>query len=123
MQASIPPSEKQTATIIRLVDKLKLDTDDVLKEMGLSDIDGLTGGRDGTASELIGKLIDMDRLSPATDRQVSTIISMTDSMEMPIEDAMEIVQTESIDTISKSDASTLISTLKKMIKSNRNRKR
>ncbi len=123
MQASIPPSEKQTATIIRLVDKLKLDTDDVLKEMGLSDIDGLTGGRDGTASELIGKLIDMDRLSPATDRQVSTIISMTDSMEMPIEDAMEIVQTESIDTITKSDASTLISTLKKMIKSNRNRKR
>tara|TARA_B100001123_G_scaffold395160_1_gene476487 strand:+ start:986 stop:3292 length:2307 start_codon:yes stop_codon:yes gene_type:complete len=123
MQASIPPSEKQTATIIRLLDKLNLDTDEALKEMGLSDLDDLTGGRDGTASELIGKLIDLDRLSPATERQVSTIISMSDSLEMPIENAMEIARCESIDTITKSEASSLISSLKKMINSNRKRKR
>tara|TARA_B100000029_G_scaffold515102_1_gene620602 strand:- start:1483 stop:3231 length:1749 start_codon:yes stop_codon:yes gene_type:complete len=123
MQASIPPSEKQIATIIRLLDKLNLDAKDVLKEMGHSELVDLTGGRDGTASEVIGQLIDMDRLSPATERQISTINSMTDRLDMPLENAMEIAQTDSIDTITKSEASTLISTLKKMINSNRKRKR
>tara|TARA_B100000131_G_scaffold284405_1_gene292972 strand:- start:11 stop:2266 length:2256 start_codon:yes stop_codon:yes gene_type:complete len=119
---SLPPSEKQSATIIRLVDKLKLNLDELLKEMGFSDISELSGGRDGSASELIGRLIDLDRSSPATEKQVSTIISMSESLELPLEQAMEIVQTESIESITKSDASTLISTLKKRINSSRRRK-
>ena len=123
MQSNLPPSEKQTATIIRLIDKLGLDTDKTLKEIGVLDLNDLTGGREGSASELIGKLIELDRASPATEKQISTIISMADSLELPVEQAMEIVQTESIDSISKSDASTLISTLKKRINSNRRRKR
>ena len=91
--------------------------------MGLEDLNDLSGGRDGTASQLIGKLIDLDRSSPATERQVSTIISMADSLEMDIANAMEIVQTESIDTINKSDASILIAPLKKQINSKRRRKK
>ena len=91
--------------------------------MGLDDLNDLSGGRGGTASQLIGKLIDLDRSSPATERQVSTIISMADSLEMDLANAMEIVQTESIDTINKSDASTLIATLKKQINSKRRRKK
>ena len=115
IQNKLPASERQIATIIKLVDKLNLTTEKVLSEIGLEDLNDLSGGRDGTASELIGKLIDLDRTSPATERQVSTIISMSESLEMDLSNAMEIVQAESIDTINKSDASTLISTLKKRL--------
>ncbi len=123
IQGKLPASERQIATIIKLLDKLNLTTEKALSDMGLDDLNDLSGGRGGTASQLIGKLIDLDRSSPATERQVSTIISMADSLEMDIANAMEIVQTESIDTINKSDASTLIATLKKQINSKRRRKK
>ena len=88
-----------------------------------TDINELTGGRGGTASDAIGALIDMDKNSPATEKQVSTIISMTDKLEMPIEDAIAAVNTESIETITKSDASLLIGNLKKTINSKRRGKK
>ena len=117
IQGKLPASERQIATIIKLIDKLNLTTEKALTDLGLEDLNDLSGGRDGTASELIGKLIHLDQSSPATERQVSAIISMTESLGMDVANAMEIVQTESIDTINKSDASTLISTLKKQINS------
>ena len=123
IQGKLPASERQIATIIKLIDKLNLTTEKALTDMGLEDLNDLSGGRDGTASELIGKLIHLDQSSPATERQVSAIISMTESLGMELANAMEIVQTESIDTINKSDASTLISTLKKQINSKKTRKK
>ena len=123
IQGKLPASERQIATIIKLIDKLNLTTEKALTDMGLEDLNALSGGRDGTASELIGKLIHLDQSSPATERQVSAIISMTESLGMELANAMEIVQTESIDTINKSDASTLISTLKKQINSKKTRKK
>jgi DNA topoisomerase-1 len=122
-QANIPPSEKQIATILKISDRLKIDLDNFLKEMGESDINGLTGGRGGTASNAIGALIDLDKNSPATEKQVATIISMTESLEMAIEDAIAAVKADSIETISKSDASTLIGNLKKTINSKRKGKK
>ena len=68
-------------------------------------------------------LLTMDRDSPATERQVSAILSMTEKLEMPIEQALESVRTESIGTITKSDASTLIGNLKKTINSKRRGKK
>ncbi len=122
-QANLPPSEKQIAAIIRLLDRLQLDYNDFLGDFGAKEINDLTGGRNGSASDAIGKLIELDRSSPATEKQVSTIISMTDTLSMPIEQAMEAAQTESIETITKSDASMLISNLKKTINSNRRKKK
>ena len=122
-QSNIPPSEKQIATILKLVDRLKIDLGQFLKDMGESDISELTGGRGGTASNAIGALIELDKNSPATEKQVATIISMADSLEMPIEDAIAAVKTESIETISKSDASDLIGNLKKTINSKRRGKK
>ncbi len=122
-QSNIPPSEKQIATILKLVDRMKIDLEQFLKDMGESDINELTGGRGGTASSAIGALIELDKNSPATEKQVATIISMADSLEMPIEDAMAAVKTESIETISKSDASVLIGNLKKTINSKRRGKK
>ena len=95
----------------------------VLDEIGLKDLSELTGGKDGSASELIDRLLNMDRNSPATERQVSAIISMTENLEMPIEQALETVRTESIETITKSDASILIGNLKKTINSKRRAKK
>ena len=122
-KTNIAPSEKQIALIIRVTDRLGLELDDILREMGLTDLSDLTGGKDGSASELIDKLLTMDRNSPATERQVSAIISMIEKLEMPIEQALEAVRTESIDTITKSDASILIGNLKKTINSKRRSKK
>ena len=122
-KANIAPSEKQIALIIRVSDRLGLDLKVVLDDIGLNDLSELTGGKDGSASELIDRLLNMDRNSPATERQVSAIISMTENLEMPIEQALETVRTESIETITKSDASILIGNLKKTINSKRRAKK
>ena len=122
-KTNIAPSEKQIALIIRVSDRLGLELDAILGEMGLTDLSELTGGKDGSASELIDSLLDMDRNSPATERQVAAIISMVEKLEMPIEQALEAVRTESIETITESDASILIGNLKKTINSRRRSKK
>ena len=122
-KANIAPSEKQIALIIRVSDRLGLELNGILAEMGLTDLSELTGGKDGSASKLIDSLLNMDRNSPATERQVSAIISMVEKLEMPIEQALEAVRTESIESITKSDASILIGNLKKTINSKRRSKK
>ena len=122
-KTNMAPSEKQIALIIRVSNKLGLELDGILGEIGLTDLSELTGGKDGSASELIDRLLNMDRNSPATERQVSAIISMVEKLEMPIEQALEAVRTESIETITKSDASILIGNLKKTINSKRRSKK
>ena len=116
-EGDIPPSEKQMALIIRLADKNSVDLEPILTELGHNDLDELTGGRDGTASSLINKLIGIDKDSPATEKQVATIKSMSDNLEISIEDAMAIGEVTTIDEITKNEASGLIGTMKKMIQS------
>ena len=113
----IPPSEKQMALIIRLADKNSVDLEPILTELGHNDLDELTGGRDGTASSLINKLIGIDKDSPATEKQVATIKSMSENLEISIEDAMAIGEVTTIDEITKNEESGLIGTMKKMIQS------
>ena len=118
-QGGIPASEKQVALIIKLTDKLTIDLDAFLNEQGIIEIDSLTGGRDGTASEVIETLIGLDNSSPATERQISTIRSMSEDLGLSVEEAVELVRSESIDTLAKMDASGLIGILKKRIQSKR----
>ena len=113
----IPPSEKQMALIIRLADKNSVDLEPILSELGHSDLEELTGGRDGTASSVINTLIGIDKDSPATEKQVAAIKSMSENLEISIEDAMAIGEVTTIDEITKNEASGLISTMKKMIQS------
>ena len=113
----IPPSEKQMALIIRLTDKNSVDLEPILTELGHSDLEELTGGRDGTASSVINTLIGIDKDSPATEKQVAAIKSMSENLEISIEDAMAIGEVTTIDEISKNEASGLIGTMKKMIQS------
>ena len=114
---NIPPSEKQMALIIRLADKNSVDLEPILSELGHSDLEELTGGRDGTASSVINTLIGIDKDSPATEKQVAAIKSMSENLEISIEDAMAIGEVTTIDEISKNEASGLIGTMKKMIQS------
>jgi hypothetical protein len=118
-RGEIPASEKQVALIIRLVDKLSIDLDSFLRERGIEDLNSLSGGREGTASAAIEKLIAIDNSSPATERQIITIRSMSEDLEIDVERAVEFVQSASIDSISKADASNLIGILKKRIRSKR----
>jgi len=113
----IPPSEKQMALIIRLTDKNSVDLEPILSELGHNDLEELTGGRDGTASSVINTLIGIDKDSPATEKQVAAIKSMSENLEISIEDAMAIGEVTTIDEITKNEASGLIGTMKKMIQS------
>ena len=113
----IPPSEKQMALILRLVDKNKVDLDRLLASKDLQDLEELTGGRDGTASAVINELIQIDKNSPATEKQVATIQSMAKNLQISIEDAMALADTTTIEEITKDEASGLIDRMKKMIQS------
>ena len=113
----IPPSEKQMALILRLVDKNKVDLDRLLASKDLQNLEELTGGRDGTASAVINELIQIDKNSPATEKQVATIQSMAKNLQISIEDAMALADTTTIEEITKDEASGLIDRMKKMIQS------
>ena len=104
------------------MDRLDLKLSDILKDRGISDVSDLTGGREGSASELIGELKTMDDALPATEKQITTIHSMADQMDISVEQAIEMANVISIDLIGKSDASTLISLMKKQITSKRKTK-
>lgn len=52
-----PPSRKQSALIKRLVEQAKLTDQEAAALVDLDNLDGLTGGRDGSASALIDQLM------------------------------------------------------------------
>jgi len=56
-----PPSKKQTSLVLDLSDQLKMSIDEVLGLVGVADLSELTGGRGGTASELISILIEKSK--------------------------------------------------------------
>ena len=123
LNVTVGASEKQIALIIRLLDKLSLDEEDVMNKLGFNEISELTGGRNGTASTVIGHLIDLDNNSPATEKQKEAIISMSDNLSFEMHVSLEIVEAESLDTITKNDASKLIGILKKKISQTKKKKK
>ena len=123
LNVTVGASEKQIALIIRLLDKLSLDEEDVMNKLGFNEISELTGGRNGTASTVIGHLIDLDNNSPATEKQKEAIISMSDNLTFEMHVSLEIVEAESLDTITKKDASKLIGILKKKISQTKKKKK
>ena len=102
--------------IIKKCDQLKINLDNLLKENDLEDLENLTGGSTGSASLIIGQLIEIDGNSPATENQIKAIRNISKYLEIKIEDAMAIVKTTTIEEINKKDASELIGKLKKMKK-------
>jgi DNA-binding MarR family transcriptional regulator len=109
----LPASDKQTALIVKLSDQSGMDLDESLLLVGSTDIAELTGGREGTASELISTLIEKSRNMPATPAQVDLVNKLADQHEMPISEVLAIVGLREIGEMTKSDASDIINEMKK----------
>ena len=107
-----PPSEKQSALIVKLADQLGIELDVALGLAGVSEISGLTGGGGGTASELIGKLIEQTRDLPATEAQVNLIEKLAEQNKKSLSEVLTSVGAKDISELTKSDASEIISKMK-----------
>ena len=107
-----PPSEKQVSLIVKLADQLKMDLDSALELAGVSEISALTGGSEGTASELIGKMIELTKGLPATESQVELIEKLAEQNEKPLSEILATVGARDPSELTKSDASDIISKIK-----------
>ena len=109
-----PASEKQMSYLISLIDKSGMSVSDALSMVEAKELDDLTGGREGSASKLIGMMRDANSAMPATEPQMELVRNMSEQLGLPMADilAMENLATE--DEMTKSDASNLISKLKSL---------
>ncbi len=117
-----PASERQIATIIKLADQIEESMDNVLEIVNENDITELTGGKDGTASQLIGILIERSKKLPATERQVKLVEKLAEREERPLSDILAIADIVSIDEMTKEDASIIIDTIMKKNKASKKKK-
>ena len=109
----LPPSEKQTALIVKLSDQAGLELDATLEKAGVADLSELTGGREGTASELISQMIEMSKNLPATPPQVDLVNKLSEQHEVPLSEMLAMAGLKDISEMSKSDASIIINEMKK----------
>ena len=107
-----PPSEKQSALIIKLADQLEIDLDGALELVGVNELAALTGGGEGTASELIGKMIEMTKNLPATESQVNLIEKMAEQNDKQLSEVLATIGVRDTTELTKSDASDIISKMK-----------
>ena len=73
MMETYPQVKNKMKYMLSLFEDLNLNIDEYLQAKGIDDIDSLTGGMDGTASEIIGELVNK---VPRTDKQAEAIQSM-----------------------------------------------
>ena len=109
----LPPSEKQTALIVKLSDQAGLELDATLKKAGVADLSELTGGREGTASELISQMIEISKNLPATAPQVDLVNKLSEQYKVPLSEILAIAGLKDISEMSKTDASIIINEMKK----------
>ena len=109
-----PASEKQISYLMSLIDKSGMSLSEALKLVDVEDFDGLTGGREGSASELIGKMRDANSSLPATEPQMELIRNMSEQLGISMPDTLAIADVATEDEVTKSDASNLIKKLKSM---------
>ncbi|MAD56400.1 MAG: hypothetical protein CL974_02505, partial [Euryarchaeota archaeon] len=114
-----PASDKQMNLIVKLSDQLGYELKDVCKIADVDDINNLTGGKDGTASKIIDKLISESQLLPATESQVKLINKIATREEVPVSDILSIANIVSIEELTKKDASKIIDTVMKKNKKSR----
>ena len=109
----LPPSEKQTNLIVKLSDQAGLELDVTLEKVGVADISELTGGREGTASELISQMIENSKNLPATPPQVDFVNKLSEQYKVPLSEILAIAGLKEISEMSKADASIIINEMKK----------
>tara|TARA_B100000575_G_scaffold72989_2_gene56775 strand:+ start:15713 stop:17986 length:2274 start_codon:yes stop_codon:yes gene_type:complete len=117
------PSEKQLSYLTSLIEKSKMSDEEALKLVNVSDYSELTGGRSGTASELIGMMKEANESLPASEPQIDLIKSMAEKQGIPMRDVLAMAELAEVSDITKSEASKLISNLKAMNKKAKRKKR
>ena len=109
----LPPSNKQTDLIVKLSDQIGLSLDATLEKAGVTDLSELTGGREGTASELISQMIDMSKDLPATPPQIDLVNKLSEQHVVALSEMLAMAGLKEISEMSKSDASMIINEMKK----------
>jgi hypothetical protein len=117
-----PASEKQIALVIKLADQLEYSLKEICKMVDIDDIDSLTGGKDGTASQLIDTLIKESQALPASEAQVKLVKKLAAREEVPLSDILAIADIVAIDEMTKQDASQIIDTVMKKNKKSKRKK-
>jgi DNA topoisomerase-1 len=117
-----PASDKQMKLIIKLADQLGHNLEEICKMSETDDINKLTGGKDGTASNLIDILIKQSQLLPASEPQVKLVNKLAVREEVPLSDILSIADIVSIDEMTKQDASKIIDTIMKKNKKSKKKK-
>jgi len=107
------PSEKQLKLINKLVEESGISIDDVLTTISVKTMDELTGGRNGTASTLIGKLLEIQGQvpKPPSDRQIKYTKDLIKKAEIEESLFCQDYNVKSVDEMTASQASDAIQTL------------
>ena len=114
-----PPSKKQLGAITKMADDLGMTLDEVIKLVNLDSFDDLKGGKNGTASKLIGILIEMCKKLPATEKQVKLVLKESEKQGIPLSDILSIADIVTIDEMTKDDANKIITAILKNNKKSR----
>tara|TARA_B100000214_G_C23926010_1_gene608421 strand:- start:655 stop:1377 length:723 start_codon:yes stop_codon:yes gene_type:complete len=113
------PSEKQLSYLISLIEKSNMSEEESLSLVGVKDLADLTGGRDGSASDLIGLMKEHNNSMPASEAQIKLILDMSEKLGISISDVLAMADLAEINEVSKSDASKIITNLKSLRKKSR----
>tara|TARA_X000000950_G_scaffold277844_1_gene367845 strand:+ start:49 stop:1464 length:1416 start_codon:yes stop_codon:yes gene_type:complete len=113
------PSEKQLSYLISLIEKSNMSEEECLSLVGVKDLAELTGGRNGSASDLIGLMKEKNNSLPASEAQMKLITDMSEKLGIPISDVLAMADLAEISEVSKSDASKIITNLKSLRKKSR----
>ena len=117
MNVAAGASEKQMNLILRLCDQLDISLDDAAILAEVNSIDELTGGRSGSASALISKLIEIQggRPRPPTERQIKYLRSLLEKAEVNEEAFCKEYSTKSIEELDGSVVSNSIQAMRERL--------
>jgi hypothetical protein len=120
----LPVSEKQVGWIQRMVEALKLPEGEAAGLVGAASFADLTGGRDGTGSQLIEILRERESKLPreASEKQLKWVKQLAKKAGLEEKDACQIVDAEAWSALTggrDGTASKLITTLREQAKAKR----
>jgi hypothetical protein len=115
---SLPPTAKQVSYIKSLAENLEMTELKACELVSISSFDELSGGKSGTASNLIGKLKDLSdsKPRPPSVKQINFVKNLANKADLDEESACKLVETSAFSELSGGrggTASKLIAILQK----------
>ncbi len=115
---SLPPTAKQVSYIKSLAENLEMTESKACELVSIASFDELSGGKSGTASNLIGKLKDLSdsKPRPPSVKQINFVKNLANKADLDEESACKLVETSAFSELSGGrggTASKLIAILQK----------